>query len=328
MPAVRRRVTAVTAAVSLCAAGLVTGLPAATSASAAIAPARAAVAFPGAINRSSRSAVLAAYRARYVAPSRVANAWTGSVTGCLAGSESSAYTAATLTAINWARAQAGIRPVPGLNATLTSRAQRTALMMQAQNALSHQTSPSWSCWSAAGAVGASHSNLALGVAGARAVATYLADPGASNTAVGHRRWLLFPRLGTIGIGNTSRANAVYVLGALRSRVPAGTPAYYAWPTAGYFPRAAEPHGLWSLSSSLGYSFARATVRVVGPGGRAVRVVRYAPQAGFGDSTLVWRLATVPSQRVRVDQSYRVTVSGIRTPSGHSTSYSYVVTLAS
>jgi hypothetical protein len=44
--------------------------------------------------------------------------------------------------------------------------------------------------------------------------------------------------------------------------------------------------------------------------------------------LVWQLASVPSQRARVDQTYRVTVSGIRTPSGATTRYSYTVTLIS
>lgn len=324
-----RRVTVAAVVAALASAGLAAGLSAAPPAAAAVIPLRVApVGVVGAVNRSSRSAVLAAYRLRYVAPSRVADAWSGSVAGCRPGANSSAYTNATLTAINWARGQAGIPPVPGLDATFSARAQSTALLMQAQGALSHNPPSWWRCWSPSGALGAARSDLALGLAGARAVGMYMADPGAGNLDAGHRRWLLYPRLGRIGIGNTASANAVYVLGNLVARVPAGTPAYYGWPTAGYFPRAAEPRGRWSLSSSRGYSFSRATVRVVGPRGVALRVTRFAPRSGFGDNTLVWQLAAIPSQAVRVDQSYRVTVSGIRTPSGAVTSYSYVVTLAS
>lgn len=329
-----RRVTVAAVVAALSSTGLAAGLATAPPAAAAVAPQTVAprIVAPatvvGAINRSSRSAVLAAYRNRYVAPARIANAWTGSVSGCVAGTNSSAYTRATLTAINWARGQAGIPPVVGLNSTYTAQAQRAALMMQAQGALSHAPSTSWRCWSSAGAAAAGRSNLSLGVAGARAIGMYLVEPGTGNTAAGHRRWLLYPRLGRIGIGNTGTANAVYVLGARASRIPTGTPAYYAWPTSGYFPRAAEPRGRWSLSSSRGYSFSRATVRVVGPSGAVVRVVRYAPRTGFGDNTLVWQLASVPSQRARVDQTYRVTVSGIRTPSGATTRYSYAVTLIS
>ncbi len=324
-PSTVRRFTIAAAVASLASTGLAAGLTAAPPAAAAVAAPRAVTTVvPGSINRSSRSAVLAAYKTRYVTPSRVVDAWTGSVSGCAAGGNSSAYTRATLTAINWARGQAGIPPVVGLNSTYSSQAQRTALLMQAQGALSHAPSRSWRCWSAAGAAGAARSNLTLGLAGARAVSMYLTEPGSGNTAAGHRRWVLYPRLGPIGIGNTRTANALYVLGARAARVPAGTPAYYGWPTSGYFPRAAEPRGRWSLSSSRGYSFARATVRVVGPNGAPIRVVRYAAQTGFGDNTLVWQLATVPSRTARVDQRYRVTVSGIRTPTGAVTAYSYAV----
>jgi uncharacterized protein YkwD len=299
-----------------------------TAAAAAVrTPQLVATAVPGAIDRTSRAAVLAAYRSRYVAALRVANNWTGSASACRVGATSTAYRNATLAAVNWARGQAGIPPV-GLNATYSSYAQRAALIMQANRSLSHNPPSSWRCWSSAGAAGASHSNIALGAAGARSVGLYLADPGSNNTVVGHRRWLLFPRLGRVGIGNTGSANAIYVLGGALAARPAGTPSYIGWPTAGYFPRAVEPAGLWSLSSSLGYSFRSAVVRVTGPTGAAVRVTRYTPVNGYGDNTISWRLASAPSRTVRADQSYRVSVTGIRTRAGALTSYAYTVTLVS
>jgi len=322
-----RRLTVAAVAAALVASGAALGLSAAPAATAAAAPAPLATRIAGTVNRSDRAAVLAAFQARYVVPSRVSATWTGSVASCRAGSTSAAFTNATLTAINWARGQAGMPPVLGVNATYSARAQRTALLMQAAGAVSHAPPSSWACWSAAAAAGAAHSDLALGVAGARAVGMYLVEPGAANVGAGHRRWLLYPRLGQIGIGNTTVANAVYVIGSA-TRLPAGVPAYYAWPTSGYFPRAAEPRGLWSLSSSQGYSFAHAAVRVAGPGGAVLRLTRYAPQAGFGDSTLVWRLSSPPGRTIRTDQTYRVTVTGIRATSGAITSYSYQVTLVS
>jgi hypothetical protein len=298
------------------------------SAAAAATPTVTATAASGPVDRSSRAAVLAAYRDRVLVPARVANSWTGSTSTCRAGSTSVAYRNATLTAINWARGQAGIAAVTRLNATYTARAQSAALMMQANGALSHHPPSSWRCWSLAGSLGASHANLALGTAGVRAVLAYLADPGVSNVTAGHRRWLLYPRQAALGIGNTARASAIYVAGTPRATRPAGTPAYYAWPTSGFFPRAAEPSGLWSLSSSLGYSFRNATVRVTGPSGAAVKVTRYAPAVGYADNTLVWRLAARPSHTTRADQTWRVTVSGIRTASGRTATYRYAVTLVS
>jgi hypothetical protein len=335
----RRRSSAATAAIALAAVGVTVAGPASApsapvatttsiAATPAVAPAAVVTAASGKVNRSSRAAVLAAYHDRVLVPSRVANSWVGSTATCAAGSTSAAYRNATLTAINWARGQAGISAVPRLDATYSARAQSAALMMQANGALSHSPSSSWRCWTSLGSLGASRSNLSLGNAGVRAVLSYLADPGAANVVAGHRRWLLYPRLAALGIGNTATANALYVAGAPLATRPVGTPSYYAWPTAGYFPRAAEPNALWSLSSSLGYSFRTATVRVTGPGGAAVKVTRYAPALGYADSTLVWRLAVRPSHTVRTDQSWHVTVSGIRTASGRSASYSYTVTLVS
>ena len=316
------------AGVSTTVVGPATAVTPTTTSAATVAPQRVATAVPGAVDRRSRAAVLAAYKARYVAALRVANNWNGSAAACRPGGTSTAYRNATLAAINWARGQAGLTPVPGLNATYSGLAQRAALMMQANRSLSHNPPSSWRCWTSAGAAGAGHSNIALGAAGARSVGLYLADPGSTNTVVGHRRWLLFPRLGRIGIGNSGSANAIYVLGAPLAARPAGTPGYVAWPTAGFFPRGAEPAGLWSLSSSLGFSFRSAVVHVRGPNGAAVRVTRYAPVNGYGDNTLSWRLASVPSRTARVDQSWRVSVTGIRTRSGALTSYTYTVTLVS
>jgi len=320
-------VAAVVVAVTAVGASASADLASSASATTA-APQAVATVLSGKIDRSSRAAVLAAYHDRFIVPSRVLNSWTGSTSSCTAGATSTAYRDATRTAIDWARGQAGISAVPALNATYAARAQQAALMMQANGALSHSPPSSWRCWTSAGALGASHSNLALGAAGLKAVQMYLVEPGTGNTAVGHRRWLLYPRLASMGIGNTSRASAVYVLGTPLATRPVGTPAYYAWPSAGYFPRLAEPAGLWSFSSSLGYSFRYATVRVVGPTGAAVKVTRYAPVNGYGDSTLVWRLATPPSHLLKGDQTWRVTISGIRTAAGRSATYSYRVTLVS
>ena len=105
-------------------------------------------------------------------------------------------------------------------------------------------------------------------------------------------------------------------GATLSRVPTIAPYFGSQTNA----------GLWSLSSSLGYSFGSAVVHVKGPNGAAVRVTRYPSVNGYGDNTLSWRLASAPSRSARADQSWRVTVTGIRTRSGALTSYVYTVTL--
>ena len=61
--------------------------------------------------------------------------------------------------------------------------------MSAEGSLSHFPDPGWACYTADGAAAASKSNLSLGESGPTAVDGLMDDFGASNLAVGHRRWI-------------------------------------------------------------------------------------------------------------------------------------------
>src|SRR3546814_12342301 len=56
--------------------------------------------------------------------------------------------------------RSGLAPVP-LSSTLNAGAQRAALIMSANGALSHHPTTSWKCYSSSGAAAAGKSNLAL-----------------------------------------------------------------------------------------------------------------------------------------------------------------------
>ena len=69
--------------------------------------------------------------------------------------------AATLRRINYFRAMAGI-PNVTLSASLSTKAQAAALIMEASNKLSHTPSTSFKCYTAVGAEAAGSSILASG----------------------------------------------------------------------------------------------------------------------------------------------------------------------
>lgn len=271
------------------------------------------------IDGNSRESVQAAFTSWFLPTQDVAIGWNGSAASCVAGAPSPSAQSATLAAVNYFRAHTGLRPVT-FDAGLSASAQQAALMMTANNSLSHSPPGWWRCWSGAGAEAAGRSNLSLGTAGARGVTSMMQDSGASNAAVGHRRWILDPTRTTMGAGSTSNSLALQVMGATRGRLDSNP---VAWPSAGYFPRELEPGRRWSLSIP-GADFSGATVSVSGPGGQQMSVGRHSPANGYADPTLVWEMNDLVENVGMPDRSYRVTVDGIR--GWWSSSYSYTTTM--
>lgn len=252
--------------------------------------------------------------------------WTGSVAACDAGAPSSAAQSATSTTINYVRRLAGLDPV-SLDPALSASAQEAALIMEANDDLSHDPPSSWTCWSEEGARAAGSSNLALGNSGAAAILAYMQDDGAGNEVVGHRRWILRPDAATMGSGSTSGANALWVFGA--DAVGAATPDWVPWPTGGYFPSPLEPAGRWSLSASdPAVTFAGARVAVVAPDGTSLPVRAYPPREGFASNTLVWEVTSVEVPTGAAPATYTVTVSDIGRSDGPPLTFEYGVSFVS
>ena len=242
------------------------------------------------IATSSRAAVAHAYRAQYAPAVRVPIGWTGSIVGCRAGHDSAAQAAATLSALNFARRLAGLSPAV-LRASYSAKAQQAALVYAANGSLSHTIPSSWKCVTKDAQQAGARSNIALGVAGAKAIGAYLGDAGASNAVVGHRRWILYPSARVFGSGSTATANALWVLGDRAATGHYRDPKWVSWPSAGYFPTQLEPGGRWSLSSDrYGDDFSAATVTVTTAAGVALPVRLQKPVAGYGNATLVWQVA--------------------------------------
>jgi uncharacterized protein YkwD len=278
----------------------------------------------GAIDTRSVSAVNAAYWDQYASVQSLPIGWLGgSLLGCLAGLTAPATNSATLSALNYVRSLAGLAPVSE-SPSLSAGAQQAALMMSANGTLSHDPSSSWKCYTPAGAAAAGRSNLALSypaITAGQIVDLYMDEPGGTNTAVGHRRWALNPFMTQVGIGSTTTANALTVIGPTSSNRP--NPRYVSWPTAGYFPNAIEPDGRWSLSAGKKkISFAKAKVRVYSSSGR-VPVHKYAVENGYAQPTVVWEMPPGFSKT----SSYRVVVKNIhRKGSSKRLKYAYTVRL--
>lgn len=293
----------------------VTGLPKQAAAGLRLAPV-----FP-AVDTADRAAVARFYRV-YRASNLVPSDWVGSVPGCQAGSTSPDYKEATRQQINFFRAMAGVPGSVALDVTFSTKNQDAALMMSANNQLSHFPPTSWLCYTPSGAEAAGKSNLALGEAGPASVRGYMDDAGANNSVVGHRRWVLYPQTQLMGTGDVTDApsgghdaNTLWVQdGNYGGPRPAVRDDFVAWPPPGYVPYDVVP-ARWSLSYP-GADFSAATVSVT-RAGQAVPVTLETIATGFGENTLVWVVDNRTTSgssvlpRPTVDTLYRVVVSGAR-----------------
>lgn len=275
----------------------------------------------GAIDRHNRQSVAAAFRDRLIPNLVVANGWNGNIATCDAGTTSPAHQKATLDTINWFRDFVGLTPVT-FDPVYNAKAQKAALMMDANAKLSHSPPSTWACYSADGAEAASRSNIAFGFAnGPQTIAGYIADPGDNNTAVGHRRWILDPTRHKMGSGTTARSNALWVIGA--TNPPSKDLPVVAWPPDGFFPVQLEPAGRWSLSIPKA-DFSTATVTVRDDRGTSYRITVHPVALNRGQNTLAWQVAGLQTHTPIADRTYTVTVSGIK--GWTSTSHTYKVTM--
>ena len=290
-----------------------------------------------------RNAVLAAYEAEFgrVEPDA---GFTGDVDSCSAGTTSQSYRDSVVQRVNWYRMMAGLASViedPALSAT----AQRKALIMLAQRALSHTPSPEWACFTEIDFQG---ENLALGVAGVDVVDGYMQDPGDNNLAVGHRQQILSPFVTEIGTGDVfdpgsahrvfRAANAMHLSYdfdlAPEVRDERG---FVAWPPPGFVPPETV-WGRWSFAMEQivteetghtttwylsGPDFSESTVSVFDDDGPVpARIIHR-------DDALVWAVHgdrdsdLLPKFRDG-DHCYTVKISGVRIGGTTQAPYDYAV----
>lgn len=276
---------------------------------------RAAAASGFSVNTANREDVRTFYKTIYLASDGVPSGWNGNVGKGLAGDTSADFKQAIQRRINWFRAMAGVPANITLNPTYSQKAQQAALMMSANNALSHTPPNTWLFYTAAGAEAAGSSNLYLGRNGPSAITGYIDDPGANNGPVGHRRWILYPQTQLMGTGDVDgdskyrRSNALWVFDSnIWGSRPSTRDQFVAWPPPGFVPYTTV-FPRWSLSyPNADFSGATVTMK---KNGVQISTTLETVKDGYGENTVVWlpqgqNFATKP----KTDIVYSVQVSNV------------------
>lgn len=263
------------------------------------------------------------YETMYVGSGETTADWTGSAATCDAGDVNASYRQAGLQRIGYFRQMAGLPPDLAMDPAWNADCQEAALMISVNHALSHSPPTSWTCYSAAGANAAGKSNLAAGYASLQdAVTGWMQDQGV--TSLGHRRWILYPPLATVGVGaafaSSFPAYALWVIGGNGSRPV--EPEFVAWPPPTWVPYTLL-FPLWSFSVQ-GADFSAATVQVSLGQTNLTTSLQTTPN-GYGDNTLAWTVQGVPSGPPSVDTVFHVEVLNA-VVGGLSHDYAYDVTI--
>lgn len=226
--------------------------------------------------------------------------WIAGEGACDPGTFSDVAAEDTLRRINMYRELAGLPPVTEDHGQ-RDQDQACAVVMNANNALSHTPPSNWNCWSQAAYDGANSSNLALGYrTPGSAIDGLMGDAGVRSQ--GHRRWLLGFYLGKVGLGFAGRATCVGVFDD-------SNPTDVAW--TAYPPAGAAPIGMvtgrepiaWSFHPADGIAGAEVTMQRL-PKLEDVAIDTWIPDTGFRiPDAIAWQPPTV-----RPGQSYRITIT--------------------
>ncbi|MEO0525679.1 MAG: CAP domain-containing protein [Bacteroidota bacterium] len=277
---------------------------------------------PTPTNNTARLSAKQLYEDFYVASATTASdsPWTGDEPSCNPGEIPQETKDKIQMRLSYYRQAVGLNNTIAENPTKSTKAQQAALMMNSNNNLDHFPPNSWKCFTTDGSEGAGNSLLALS-RNAEAIDAYIRDQGANNFPVGHRRWLLWPRLQEIGIGNTDRSNAVWVLGNAGS-VPADNPEFIAWPPQGYTPNSLV-FPRWSFSVANA-DFTTTSIAMKDENDQNISLSIETLDNAFGDRTIVWVPDGVTTN-ISADTSYTVSLQNVIVD-GESRNYEYEVIL--
>jgi uncharacterized protein YkwD len=234
-------------------------------------------------------------------------AWSGNIQGCDAGDISEEGRANALRLFNLYRWLADL-PAVATEPERNQQAQECALMMDANNSLSHEPPSNWTCYSETGAQGARTSNISSGP-GVSSVSLYLIDGGNEST-MGHRRIILSNWLGPIGLGSTGEGGASCMQN-IGGTGDAGKE-WLAWPPPGAFPLQAYA-GTWSSLGDTGWSIQSEDIDLsdsqvtVTSGGESLSVNTSVLTGNYGSTNGI--RVDLNGWDVEAGQTYSVSVSG-------------------
>ena len=193
--------------------------------------------------------------------------WTGNAQNCEAGTISKVAQERFIQRLNYLRRATGLSDNLTIDPEFSRKCQEGALMSHVNGDIEHFPPKSWKCYTEDGAYACGKSNLAYGYSSpSDAIIGFMRD--ANTIDPGHRRWMLFSKLGNVGLGAVEKSTVLGVLDTKGGQT-SGFPEYSSWPPKGYV-MAPLVFGNWHFSVP-GADFTNAKVEMFDSKGGVVEV---------------------------------------------------------
>lgn len=216
--------------------------------------------------------------------------WNGQKQKCLCGQISNDIYKKAEDRINFFRVASGLNKVK-INPKFNLDAQNAALLVNANNELTHYAKMGMKCFSKSAENGCLKSCLGFtdfkNFPGTGFITGFIQDYGDDNYFVGHRKWILYTKLVEFGYGATNRSEAILTVDGV-SNNPPSVPDYIAYPWNGYVPvNLIFPKWSFSIPEGKTVDFSQTTIKMFDGNGNELKIEALKEYKNYLDHTIVW-----------------------------------------
>jgi hypothetical protein len=238
----------------------------------------------------SKERTIKLYDSLYVTSEIDTIVWNGSLSTCSPGSLSTEFYIKAENRINFFRLVNGLNEIQN-NPELNKDAQNAALLVKANNQLTHYAKSTMKCYSKSAANGCLKSCLGFtdwtNFPKTAFVSGFICDFGDANYFVGHRKWLLYSKLSEFGYGATNTSEAILTADGVNYG-SVNTPSYVAYPWNGFVPvDLIFPKWSFSIPESDEVDYSNTTITMKDSKGVIIETKKLKEYKNYLDHTLVW-----------------------------------------
>jgi hypothetical protein len=216
--------------------------------------------------------------------------WNGNLKNCNPGNLSNSILIKAQNRINFFRKVNGLSEVKN-NPNLNKDAQSAALLVKANNQLTHNAKSTMKCYSKSASNGCLKSCIGFSdwvfFPKTSFVSGFICDFGDANYFVGHRRWLLYSKLSEFGYGATNNSEAILTADGVNYD-SLNSPNFVAYPWNGYVPvDLIFPKWSFSIPDNKEVDFSKTTITMTDHNGKSLKLNRLKIYPNYLDHTIVW-----------------------------------------
>jgi len=230
------------------------------------------------------------YKTLYLSSEIDSIIWNGNIKKCFCGTLKSDIYQKAQDRINFFRVMNGLTEVK-INSKFNKEAQEAALLIKANNQLTHYPNKSMECYTELASNGCKKSCLSLtdykNFPSTAFITGFIWDFGESNYFVGHRRWILYSRLKEFGYGATNNSEAILTVDGV-SYDSIALPEFIAYPWNGYVPfNLIFPKWSFSIPETKKVDFKNTIILMTDEIGKEIQIEKLKERKNFLDNTVVW-----------------------------------------